>query len=62
LVQISKIHSGEVHTMEEIEEDLKVEDLAFFKYALITSVDVVKILYATKIYLPITDAVTNLIK
>jgi len=40
LVQISKIHSGEVDTMEGIEQDLKVEDLAFFKYAPITSVDV----------------------
>ena len=40
LVQISKIHSGEVNSIEGIEEDLKVEDLAFFKYAPITSVDV----------------------
>lgn len=29
-------------TMEEIEKDLKVEDLAFFKYAPITSVYVVR--------------------
>jgi hypothetical protein len=35
-VQILKIHSGKVNTMKEIEEDLKVEDLAFFKYARIT--------------------------
>jgi len=40
LVQISKIHSGEVDSKRGIEEDLKVEDLAFFKYAPITSVDV----------------------
>jgi hypothetical protein len=40
LVQISKIHSVEVDTMEGIEEDSKVEDFAFFKYTSITSVDV----------------------
>jgi hypothetical protein len=40
LVHISKIHSDEIDTMEGIEQDLKVEDLAFFKYAPITSVDV----------------------
>lgn len=31
LVQFSKIYFGEVDTMEGIEENLKVEDLAFFK-------------------------------
>ncbi|KAL4131275.1 hypothetical protein QTP88_008612 [Uroleucon formosanum] len=31
LAQILKIHSDEVDTMEGIEEDLKVEDLAFFQ-------------------------------
>jgi hypothetical protein len=40
LIQISKIHSDEVDTTKGIEEDLKVEDFAFFKYAPITSVDV----------------------
>jgi len=40
LVQILKIHSGEVDTMEGIEADLKVEDLAFSKYAPIILVDV----------------------
>lgn len=49
--------------MEGIEEDLKVDDLAFFKYATITSVNVYnEVFHATKIYLPITDEVTNLSK
>jgi len=39
LIQISKIHSGKAVTVEGM-EDLKVEDLTFFKYAPITSVDV----------------------
>lgn len=39
MVQITKIQSGEVNTIEGI-EDFKVEDLAFFKYAPITTVDV----------------------
>lgn len=39
LVKISKIHSGEMDSMEGI-EDLKIEDLTFVKYALITSVNV----------------------
>jgi hypothetical protein len=38
LVQISKIHSSEVDTMEGIEEDLKVKDLAFIKYAFINNI------------------------
>jgi hypothetical protein len=32
LVQILKINSGEVNTMEGVGKDLKVEDLAFFIY------------------------------
>jgi hypothetical protein len=34
-----KIHSGKFNTIDGIEEDLKIEDLALFKYAPITSVD-----------------------
>lgn len=40
LVQISIVRSGEINTIEGIEEDLKVEDPAFFKHAPIISVDV----------------------
>jgi len=40
LIQISKIYSGKVCTMKGIEQDLKVKDLASFKYVPITSIDV----------------------
>jgi len=42
-VQVSKINSSEgymQYTMKRIEKDLKIEDLAFFKYTPITSVNV----------------------
>jgi len=48
--------------MERIEEDLKVEDLIFFKYAPITSVDVERSFHFTKINFQIIDAVKNFIK
>jgi hypothetical protein len=60
--KISKTHPSEVYTIEGIEQDFMVENLAFFKYAPITSVDQNKVLHGTKIYRVITDRVTNLNK
>jgi len=49
--------------MKGIEEDLMVEDIAFFKYAPITSIDVERSFSRYEnLHSDKTDAVTNLIK